>query len=190
MPGIGDTKARLLRGIVEDNLDVVQGVRIRRVARRRGRVKISLWIGIIGLAVGYWSVATQGVSREAAPINEPTKPPAVIAIASESIPETEAPLAYPRPIDRNAIPLTLKTVVIDPGHGGVALLLDRLGLGVGPFGLDEEVLELESGGERGLRAECGELGACPRYVDTVVEDVAFAVQGQERREDPRFRPVG
>ena len=118
MPSIRDTKARLLRGIVEDNLDVAQGVRIRQIARRRARVKISLWIGIIGLAVGYLSVTTQGVSRDAAPITAVAKAPAVVPIASQSVPETEAPLAYPRPIDRNAIPLTVKTVVIDPGHGG------------------------------------------------------------------------
>jgi N-acetylmuramoyl-L-alanine amidase len=118
MPSIGDTKARLLRGIVEDNLNVVQGVRTRRVARRRARVKVSLWIGIIGLAVGYLSVATQGVSRGGAPINAAATAPAIIPIASKPVPETENPLAYPRPIDRNAIPLTVKTVVIDPGHGG------------------------------------------------------------------------
>src|SRR5262249_25888692 len=118
MPGIDDTKARLLRGVIEDNLDVVQGGRIRRLARRRAGVKISLWIGIIGLAVGYLSVATQGVPRDGAPINAAVRAPAVIPIASEPVPETEAPLAYPRPIDRNAIPLTVKTIVIDPGHGG------------------------------------------------------------------------
>src|ERR1041384_8321553 len=114
MPVIGDTKARLLRGIVEDNLDVVQGVRTRRVVRRRARVKVWLWIGIIGLAVGYLSVTTQGVSRGGASLNVAARAPAVIPIASESVAETEALLAYPRPIDRNAIPLTVKTVVIDP----------------------------------------------------------------------------
>jgi N-acetylmuramoyl-L-alanine amidase len=118
MPSIGDTKARLLRGIVEDNINVVQGVRIRRGSRRSARVKVWLWIAIIGLAVGYLSVATQGVSRGGAPISAGARAPAIIPIASEPVPEIEAPLAYPRPIDRNAIPLTVKTVVIDPGHGG------------------------------------------------------------------------
>jgi N-acetylmuramoyl-L-alanine amidase len=98
MPSIGDTKARLLRGVVEENINVVQGVRLKRIGRRATRVKVWLWVAIIGLAVGYLSVATQGVSRGGAP--------------------TEAPLAHPRPIDRNAIPLRVKTVVIDPGHGG------------------------------------------------------------------------
>ena len=120
MPSIGDTKARLLRGIVEDNINVVQGVRIRRVVRRATRVKVWLWIAISGLAVGYLSVATQGVSRGGAPTSAVAKAPApaINPIASEPVPEIEAPLAHPRPIDRNAIPLTLKTVVIDPGHGG------------------------------------------------------------------------
>ena len=118
MPSIGDTKARLLRGIVEDNINVVQGVRIRRVVRRATRVKVSLWIAIIGLAVSYLGV--QGVSRGGAPMSAVASAPApaISPIASEPVPEIEAPLAHPRPIDRNTIPLSVKTVVIDPGHGG------------------------------------------------------------------------
>src|ERR1044071_8859984 len=120
MPSIGDTKARLLRGVVEENINVVQGVRLKRIGRRTTRVKVWLWIAIIGLAVGYLGVATQGFSRGGAPVNAVARAPAaaINAIASEPVPETEAPLAHPRPIDRNAIPLRVKTVVIDPGHGG------------------------------------------------------------------------
>ena len=138
MPSIGDTKARLLRGIVEDNINVVQGVRIRRVVRRATRVKVWLWIAIIGLAVGYLSVATQGVSRGGAPTSAVAKAPApaINPIASEPVPETEAPLAHPRPIDRNAIPLRLKTVVIDPGHGGDPGAISESGLAEKDITLD------------------------------------------------------
>ena len=120
MPSIGDTKARLLRGVVEENINVVQGVRLKRIGHRATRVKVWLWVAIIGLAVGYLSVATQGVSRGGPPTSAVARAPApaINPIASEPVPETEAPLAHPRPIDRNAIPLRVKTVVIDPGHGG------------------------------------------------------------------------
>ena len=118
MPSIGDTKVRLLRGVVDDNIDVIQGVRTRRIARRTARVRLWLWIGVISVAVGYLSLPSQGVSRGGAPITAPETVREIHSIAAEPVPEIEVPLAHPRPIDRNAIPLTVKTVVIDPGHGG------------------------------------------------------------------------
>ncbi len=42
----------------------------------------------------------------------------VSTLSVEHIPESEIPLATPRPIDRAAIPLSIKTIVIDAGHGG------------------------------------------------------------------------
>jgi N-acetylmuramoyl-L-alanine amidase len=36
----------------------------------------------------------------------------------EQTPELSTPLTNPRPIDRSAIPLAIKRIVIDPGHGG------------------------------------------------------------------------
>ncbi len=35
MAALDETKARLLRGAVQDNIGVVQGVRVKRVTRRR-----------------------------------------------------------------------------------------------------------------------------------------------------------
>ena len=78
----------------------------------------------------------------------------------------------------------------DPLHRGVALLLDRVRLRIGAVRLHEEVLELETGGERRLRAERGQLGARPRDVDPVVQDVALAVQREEGHEDAGLRPIG
>jgi N-acetylmuramoyl-L-alanine amidase len=39
-------------------------------------------------------------------------------VSVEPTPELDAPFSHPRPIDRAAIPLSVKTIVIDPGHGG------------------------------------------------------------------------
>ena len=77
----------------------------------------------------------------------------------------------------------------DPLHGSIALLLDRVRLGVGPVGLDDEVLELETGGQGSLRAQGGQLHARPRDVDPVIHEVSLAVERQERYEDARLRPV-
>jgi len=43
---------------------------------------------------------------------------ATAALNIEPTPESAAPLDNPRPIDRGTIPLAIKRVVIDPGHGG------------------------------------------------------------------------
>jgi len=42
----------------------------------------------------------------------------MLPVHAEVTPESAEPLVNPRPIDRNTIPLTVKRIVIDPGHGG------------------------------------------------------------------------
>ncbi len=114
MASIGDTKVRLLRGVVEDNINVVQGVRTRRVARRTARIRLWSSLGVIVAATVYLSLPPQVVSRSSPSLSSrvPTQ------LVREQIPDAKVPLEHPRPIDRNAIPLSIKTVVIDPGHGG------------------------------------------------------------------------
>ena len=52
MADIDNTKAKLLRGVVQDNVDVVQGVRTKHAARRRlsFRYWLSACIALIGIA--------------------------------------------------------------------------------------------------------------------------------------------
>jgi len=114
MAGIGDTKDRLLRGVVQDNLDVVRGVRVRRFRHRSVRLRFWLWGSVVGVVIAYLTVAAQVFYRVNAPLNTTQ----VAAQGISQIPEAEVPLSHPRPIDRHAIPLSIKTIVIDPGHGG------------------------------------------------------------------------
>ena len=114
MAGIGDTKGRLLRGVVQDNLDVVRGVRVRRFRRRSARLRFWLWGSLVAVVIGYLTVAAQVFYRGNVPLNTTQ----VAAQGLAQIPEAEVPLSHPRPIDRDAIPLLIKTIVIDPGHGG------------------------------------------------------------------------
>src|SRR6266480_914023 len=114
MAGIGDTKGRLLRGVVQDNLDVVRGVRVRRFRRRSARLRFWLWGSLVVVVIAYLTVAAQVFYRGNVPLNTPQ----VAAQGLAQIPEAEVPLSHPRPIDRDAIPLLIKTIVIDPGHGG------------------------------------------------------------------------
>ena len=50
MAALDETKARLLRGAVQDNIGVVQGVRVKRVTRQTRRLKF--WLS--GSLVATW----------------------------------------------------------------------------------------------------------------------------------------
>ncbi len=111
-----NTKAKLLRGAVQDNIDVVQGVRTKRAARRRltFRYWLSGCIALIGVA--YVVMPSHTVSTADTTSNDipGTVSPANIA----QTPESAVPLDSPRPLDKAAVPLAIKRIVLDPGHGG------------------------------------------------------------------------
>ncbi len=112
MPDIGETKARLLRGAVQDNIAIAQGVRIVR-ARPRPRRRYELWLAGAALTAAVIYLAGPApVLRGPAPVQSS------VAASADATPEAAVPLSHPRPIDRSAIPLSIKTIVIDPGHGG------------------------------------------------------------------------
>ena len=118
MPSIDETKTRLLRGVVQDNINVLQNVRVRPVKHRRTRH----WPWILGGLVAASAISTV-IILSALHTGTPAVSASVVqkeALNSivEQNPESDIPLSHPRPIDRSAIPLSIKTVVIDAGHGG------------------------------------------------------------------------
>ena len=117
MAGIGETKARLLRGVVQDNIDVVHGTRFKRHQLRTNRLKMGLWASLIAAGLAYLTAPLTVVSRGDVP-GAPAVSSAMATLNVDQTPEAEVPLSHPRPIDRSAIPLSIKTIVIDPGHGG------------------------------------------------------------------------
>jgi len=118
MASIGETKARLLRGAVQDNIATVQGVRIVRT-KSQARRRFGVWIfgALSAIALVYLlAVPAQFLPNRASV--QSTTPVSAAAINVDLTPEPTVPLSHPRPIDRTAIPLSIKTIVIDPGHGG------------------------------------------------------------------------
>lgn len=128
MTTVDETKSRLLRGVVQANIEVVQGVKLRRINRRRRFLMpwlfagLALASGIYFTRLGAWysthrlasansdgDIATSATSSSTAS--------ATPTLNIDQTPESAAPL-NPRPIDRGAIPLSVKRIVIDPGHGG------------------------------------------------------------------------
>ena len=120
MATVDETKSRLLRGVVEDNIDVLQNVKARRLNRRKQSVHPWILAGLL-LALGAYVIQPALLVSTA-----PTPAGRSVALATGAVtptdidltPELSAPLTNPRPIDRAAIPLAIKRIVIDPGHGG------------------------------------------------------------------------
>lgn len=118
MAAIDNTKAKLLRGAVQDNVDVVQGVRTRAMvvsARRRSwRRWLSSGLLLSGLAYFF-------IPSHLLPTANTSTAQALNAVSALNIaqtPESAGDLDAPRPLDKNTVPLTIKRIVIDPGHGG------------------------------------------------------------------------
>ena len=147
-------KRRLLRELVEENVALIRGDLPRYRPSRRSR-----WPGtvaavvLVGLATGALLVAAAGAPTlpGASTPTPPTTPGAAPdPVLSQPPPETprraateplEAPprFAPPIPLDGNALPLSVRRIVVDPGHGG-----DQPGAR-GPLGLVEKEVALDLG---------------------------------------------
>lgn len=115
MSQISETKARLLHGAVQDNVAILQGTRIVH-QRQRARRRYDIWLLSAVFMVGLTYLVGPALWR--GPVGIQNSLPSAAVANVEPVPETNVPLSHPRPIDRSAIPLSIKTVVIDPGHGG------------------------------------------------------------------------
>jgi N-acetylmuramoyl-L-alanine amidase len=119
MADINETKVRLVRGVVQDNINSFRDVRARPIKRRKSQHWLWLLGGLVAGGIVYSTiiaaVARKEVTRAASTV---TARQDVATSRIDSTPESEVPLSHPRPIDRAAIPLSVKTIVIDAGHGG------------------------------------------------------------------------
>lgn len=114
-----ETKTEILRAVVQDNINVIRGVRAVRVQPQRRRNWIWLWSGLLTAGTVYFTVALAVMPKQNTPIPIPSPKALAVSIPNNiSLTEPEPLLAAPKPIDRAAIPLRIKTVVIDAGHGG------------------------------------------------------------------------
>lgn len=124
MATVEETKSRLLRGAVQDNIEVLQGVKLQRLRRRKRAVRPWLLVSLLLAAFAYLVQPASVVSTGRSPEASADQTAAVPSPKLEEMPQLEetpadaAVLANPRPLDRRAIPLSVKRIVIDPGHGG------------------------------------------------------------------------
>ncbi|MEX0803175.1 MAG: N-acetylmuramoyl-L-alanine amidase [Candidatus Binatia bacterium] len=133
MADVAPNKLRLLKGAVQDNVDLVRGIRTRGLARRKlpesaqsnpvqrkGISRPWSWSPLLLVVIAYLLLPSPVVSlRQTAPVKtfeaEIKQTPATTEV---KVPENQAPASEPHALDRGVIPLAIKKIVIDPGHGG------------------------------------------------------------------------
>jgi N-acetylmuramoyl-L-alanine amidase len=114
MAGLERVRRQLVREVVQENVETLQGLPPRTLRRPRGhRVRSGLVraLGLV-LAPSLLFIAISALSTGRA--ERPAVAPAVAA------PEPPPPASYPAPrvMSSTAFPLEVRKVVLDPGHGG------------------------------------------------------------------------
>lgn len=108
-----------MRGVVQDNINVLQNVRVTQVKRRRTRHWLWILGGLVAAGTVYAAMIVSAVPTVSAPAVSAAPAQQEASTSHVDRPqESEILFAHPRPIDRAAIPLSIKTIVIDAGHGG------------------------------------------------------------------------
>jgi len=120
METVEETKLRILREAIQENIDGSRGIKARAPARRRSILTLLLFSMFIVSAVAYLLAPSQVIST--GKLNPPVLPSMEAAgrpqPAANPAAQQEPSLDAPRPLDRGVVPLTIRRVVIDPGHGG------------------------------------------------------------------------
>jgi len=120
METVGQTKRRLIREAIQSNIEAPQVIKAKASRRSRRPSPIWLWGALLAGGFAYLSLPSLLVSRGRA------SPPAVftaqrIAAAALIVSEAAKPeisLEAPQPLNRAVFPLSIKRIIIDPGHGG------------------------------------------------------------------------
>ena len=125
MDTVADTKLRLIREAIQHNIGAASGTKTRAPARDRhlGRVRLVATVLVAGVA---YLAASFHVASTRHAVSAPPPPlarvdPVSQAAAAAPVPAPETVASVPRVPDRAVFPLSVRRVVIDPGHGGEQL---------------------------------------------------------------------
>lgn len=132
-------KKQLLRGAVDDNLSTLSGTLKSPAQGRSAPRTVPWWIWLFPLAIGAAALPflahllrTDEASHLELGVVLPEPAPEPVAGGEAEPIFFEAP----RPLDVDAIPLAVRRIVVDPGHGGEDL-------GTTGYGLDEKSMTLD-----------------------------------------------
>jgi N-acetylmuramoyl-L-alanine amidase len=123
MSNVDRIKRQLVRELVQENVELLQGRQLARRVRQRHRLWLATRvIPFVLIAVALFGssrlLSTLGESRSVAPAAAAAAVPVAEAALRPAAKEPAVPLAPPEPIDAAVFPLAVRTVVLDPGHGG------------------------------------------------------------------------
>jgi N-acetylmuramoyl-L-alanine amidase len=120
MPNVSAAKRRLLREAVRRNVEIAKGRETRALAQPRRSAHGRSWIALILVILAYVIVPSRllpfrdvSSATPAARGNTDT-----VALAAAGARVLDEPASPPQPLDRAVFPLSIRRVVIDPGHGG------------------------------------------------------------------------
>lgn len=132
MPARDRLKQQLIRDLVRENLDTVSGAPPANLGRRRRPVSGWLLLGLGATLVVSFSGAISSTAFRfgAARPGSAPRPAAVVTAPDSALPA-------PQRIDPALFQLTVRKVILDPGHGGTDPGA------VTPFGLEEKALTLD-----------------------------------------------
>jgi N-acetylmuramoyl-L-alanine amidase len=115
---VEQTKLQVLRGAVQDNFDVLHGIKTRRMTDTPRHQRHWLWGLLLITGMAYFALPFSGSSI--GKVSAPSAPIPATGVASiGTVSEPDVTLNPPQPLNRDIFPLSLKRIVIDPGHGGV-----------------------------------------------------------------------
>ncbi|RPH57687.1 N-acetylmuramoyl-L-alanine amidase [bacterium] len=125
MSNVDRIKRQLVRELVQDNVELLHGRQLARRVRRRHR----LWVVARVIPFVLVAVALFGSSGVLSTLGEPpAAAPAVAAVVPAPVAAGMAPPAMkelaleltvpPEPVDAAVFPLAVRTIALDPGHGG------------------------------------------------------------------------
>lgn len=115
-------KRQLLREAVDENIDSARGQPLGTTRRHRAQRRTRLRRGLmtfatavlVGISVTAWHEFDRG-GQDIAGEDAGYSPPVVIPASSA---RTDRFMDSPAPLDPSVIPLSVRRVVVDPGHGG------------------------------------------------------------------------
>lgn len=129
MSTVARLKRQIVRDLVRENVELIEGRRPRRVRRPNFRPALRV------AAVGVLSVGLFGSTQFIASLADlPSPPPAAPEPAVSPVPAT---LPSSEPVAAAVFPLAVRKIVLDPGHGGSSLGTRT------PSGLVEKELTLD-----------------------------------------------
>jgi N-acetylmuramoyl-L-alanine amidase len=179
METVPETKLRLIREAIQDNVEAGRGVKSRVTPGpgRRGPGRLAI-VGIVA-ALGVLVAAASHVATTRHAVSSPIAPTTPNGHGTAAVvPAPTAPTSAPRAPDRAVFPLSVKRVVVDPGHGG-----EQLGA-VSRSGMAEKDITLDIALRlRHLMEEAGFEVLMTRQTDQTVPLNARVAFANDRRAD-------